>query len=413
MEAGTMDKLSQINKEMLDMEYIYDIIYGRYDRIDQIQPLLEEAGIDFTPHVIMAVVFDDFWNYCVNKHNRERQTIKRKMLLACQDALEPDYRGIVATLTGTDKLAVALDTGDRFGSEAEEYAMGCAVRIRDYLMDQLGYPCSVGVSHYCASSHYLWHAYEEAFKALQQGFFKGNRQIMLYDIPTKGKQKSLMISEFQAAKRELILALGSEDQKRCTRSVDLLMSALMNEGADMNDVRSTFIVTMSNIAEYALQLGISANPLSEKLIEVVSGITRATTVFEVTDISLGFLLGIIGKRMSAKPTGIEGVITTAKAYTRQYLSTQLTLEDVAEVFGYNPSYFSRCFHKYSGMPFREYLTSVRVEKAKEYLESSDLSINEITDKTGFVNRNYFSNVFKQKTGYSPMTWRNEARKGLL
>ena len=36
MEAGTMDKLSQINKEMLDMEYIYDIIYGRYDRIDQI-----------------------------------------------------------------------------------------------------------------------------------------------------------------------------------------------------------------------------------------------------------------------------------------------------------------------------------------------------------------------------------------
>lgn len=60
MEAGTMDKLSQINKEMLDMEYIYDIIYGRYDRIDQIQPLLEEAGIDFTPHIIMAVVFDDF-----------------------------------------------------------------------------------------------------------------------------------------------------------------------------------------------------------------------------------------------------------------------------------------------------------------------------------------------------------------
>lgn len=413
MLKASRNQLSQIGREMLDMEYIYDVIYGRYDRIDQIRPILEREGIDFTPHVIMTVVFDDFWNYCINKNNRERQTIKRNMLLSCQDALAPDYRCVVATLTGTDKLAVVLDTGDRFGTDAEEYALGCAVRIRDHISEELGYSCSVGVSHYCASSHYLWHAYEESFKALQQGFFKGNSQVMLYSYPSRGKQKSLMISEFQAAKGELILALGNEDPKRCTRSVDLLMTALMNEGADMNDVKSTFIVTMSNMAEYALQLGMNANHLSERLIEVVGGITRSTTVFEVTKISTSFLLGIVGKRMEAKPSGIEGVINTAMAYTRQYLYLQLTLEDVAEVFGYNPSYFSRNFHKYCGMPFKEFLTQARIEKAKAYLESSDLTINEITAKVGFANRNYFSNVFRERTGTTPNSWRTEARKSLL
>lgn len=406
---SSSDKLAQISREMLDMEYIYDVIYGRYDRIGQIQPILEEVGMDFTPHVIMTAVFDDFWNYCVNKNNRERQTIKRDMLLCCQDALKPDIRAVVATLTGTDKLAIALDTGDRFGNEAEEYALEVAVRIKDHLLAELGYSCSIGVSHYCASEHYLWHAYEESFKALQQGFYKGNCQVMLYSIPFHGRRKSLMISEFQAAKKELILAIGNEDSNRCSRSVKLLMTALMNEGADMNDVRSTFIITMSNMAEYALQLGISANPLSERLIEAVSGITKANTMFEVVDISTAYLLGIIGKHVEGKPTGIEGVMITAKAYIKQYLYSELTLEDVAEVFGYNPSYFSRCFHKYCGMSFREYLSEVRVEKAKEYLKSSELSILEITEKTGFANRNYFSSVFKAKTGMSPNQWRGVER----
>lgn len=407
------DKLSQISREMLDMEYIYDVIYGRNDRIDQITPILESEGIDFIPHIIMTVVFDDFWNYCINKNNRERQTIKRNMLLSCKDALEPDIRGIVATLTGTDKLAVALDTGDRFGNDAEDYALTCAVRIRDHIMEELGYSCSVGVSHYCASSHYLWHAYEEAFRALQKGFFMGNGQVIVYDYPSRGKQKSLMISEFQAAKSEMILALGGENPDRCTRSLDLLMTALMNEGADMNDMRSTMIVTMANMAEYALQLGMNAGRVSERLIEVVSGITRSSTMFEVKDICNAFLLTIMGKKLSSDPGGIEGTIHTARAYIRQYLYLDLSLEDVAEVFGYNASYFSRCFHRYAGMPFREYLTKVRIEKAKEYLENSGLSINEITVKTGFANRNYFSNVFKEKTGLSPNAWRIQAKGGFF
>lgn len=400
-------ELRQICSEMIDMEYIYDVIYGRDSRKKLIRPYMSDVGENFAPHIIMTVVFDDFWNYCVNKRNRERQGIKRDMLLCCREALKPDICAVVATLTGTDKLAIALDTGDRKDQEAEKYAMNCAIRIRDYILKKLGYHCSVGVSHYCTYAQDLWYAYEESFNALQQGFFQGNCQVMLYDKPNKRRGKRQFISEVQTAKRELTLALGRDDSNRCKRSVGLLMRALMNEGADMNDVRSTFAITMSNMAEYVIQFGINPIATSEKLIEAVNGITCANTTSEVEEISVRFLFAIIGKKVLMKPHGIEGTIVEAKAYIRQYLSAQLTLEDVAEVFGYHPAYFSRCFRQYAKMSFRQYLNDVRVEKAKKYLETNSLSINEIANKTGFQNSSYFSIVFRKKTGVSPCTWREQ------
>ena len=200
-----VQELIRINSEMLEMEYIYDVIYGRTDRIEIIKPVLEESGLDFNPTIIMAIVFDDFWNYCVNKDNRERQSIKREMMLCCKRSLSDNYKAITATLTGTDKLAVALDTGNSTGSDAEDYALECALRIKDSIKIELGYSCSIGVSHYCNNSNYLWRAYEEAFNALQNGFFLGHSQIMLYDRATAMKRKRHKTSEFQSAKEELIV----------------------------------------------------------------------------------------------------------------------------------------------------------------------------------------------------------------
>ena len=62
------------------------------------------------------------------------------------------------------------------------------------------------------------------------------------------------------------------------------------------------------------------------------------------------------------------------------------------------------------MSFREYLNQVRIEKAKEYLEKSSFTINEIAVKVGFQNQSYFSNVFRNKEGMSPVVWRAEKRK---
>ena len=59
------------------------------------------------------------------------------------------------------------------------------------------------------------------------------------------------------------------------------------------------------------------------------------------------------------------------------------------------------------MPFREYLINVRVEKAKEYLGNPQMNIREVGTLVGYINPNYFSRIFKKKTGFTPIEYRNQ------
>ena len=58
----------------------------------------------------------------------------------------------------------------------------------------------------------------------------------------------------------------------------------------------------------------------------------------------------------------------------------------------------------------QYLTNVRLEKAKEMLRNSDAKTYEIAEKSGFSEPNYFSFIFKKNVGVSPSQYRNEGRR---
>ena len=66
-----------------------------------------------------------------------------------------------------------------------------------------------------------------------------------------------------------------------------------------------------------------------------------------------------------------------------------------------PGYVSRLFSRESGTTYRKYLTELRVEKAKELLATTGLSIAEVCDRVGFNDYFHFLKTFKRLTGVSP------------
>lgn len=80
------------------------------------------------------------------------------------------------------------------------------------------------------------------------------------------------------------------------------------------------------------------------------------------------------------------------------------LNDVASFLHINPSYFSYLFKQVTGYTFKNYLTQIRIEKAKDLLLNSSLNINQISQKVGYEDSNYFSRVFKKNTGYPPSSY---------
>jgi two-component system response regulator YesN len=77
---------------------------------------------------------------------------------------------------------------------------------------------------------------------------------------------------------------------------------------------------------------------------------------------------------------------------------------IREVF-ISPSYFLTLFKRETGITFVDYLTVVRIEKAKHQLLTTDLSVTQIAFDHGFNNSNYFSNIFRKIVGVSATEFR--------
>lgn len=100
----------------------------------------------------------------------------------------------------------------------------------------------------------------------------------------------------------------------------------------------------------------------------------------------------------------------AIAYINEhYGDCDLKLPDLLEHLGVSRSYFSTVFKEKTGQSFVEYLTNLRMEKAKEYLRETGLCTYEIAERIGFADPHYFSLTFRRRTGMTPKQYK-EAQK---
>lgn len=98
-------------------------------------------------------------------------------------------------------------------------------------------------------------------------------------------------------------------------------------------------------------------------------------------------------------------ITEAKRYIQQHYRESLRLEDVSNAVGFNATYFSTLFKKETGQNFMDYLTELRIGKAKELLCDDKLSVQDVAETVGYRDLKYFSRLFKKTTGVSPSDYK--------
>lgn len=108
---------------------------------------------------------------------------------------------------------------------------------------------------------------------------------------------------------------------------------------------------------------------------------------------------------------VDELIQKAAKYIFENSEKNITLDEVASMFGMSSSYFSRKFKMVTGFGFKEYLIGVRIKVASEMLLSTNRSITEIALQCGFNDSNYFGDAFHKMKGVSPSKYRKN--KGIV
>ncbi len=100
-------------------------------------------------------------------------------------------------------------------------------------------------------------------------------------------------------------------------------------------------------------------------------------------------------------------IQIIKEYIKEHIFDDVSLQQLSEVTGYNPSYLSRFFSEKTGEKLSEYIANQRMEYIKGLMKNTNLSLNDIAEKAGFQSRSYFNRFVKRITGTTPQKYRKK------
>ncbi len=158
-----------------------------------------------------------------------------------------------------------------------------------------------------------------------------------------------------------------------------------------------------------LYLAISLLPNGEETVSQIfsefpdgyRSIYRQTTIEQVVDWLTFFGTHLCSILEERKKTYKNHIVSNVQKYICAHIEEKLSLNDIASVFNISPNYLSLLFKKYNDTGFSEYISQMKIARAKELMAEGNLKIYEIADQLGFESAFYFSKVFKKVTGYTP------------
>ena len=103
------------------------------------------------------------------------------------------------------------------------------------------------------------------------------------------------------------------------------------------------------------------------------------------------------------------VIYQITHYLNENLEQNINLEECARHFNYNPNYLSRMFKKNFGKTYTDYVTERKMERCKELLLQTDISVSELAERFGYSSAQNFIRVFKKYTLVTPGQFRKHQK----
>ena len=174
-------------------------------------------------------------------------------------------------------------------------------------------------------------------------------------------------------------------------------------------VRSELYKLVANAAlcsRAAIEGGLSPKIAIDLETQYLRKADKLTKVTELRELNLQLLDDFVRHVHQAKTRADRSQqIQECCEYIATHLTEDLSIQRIAREIGYAEYYLTRKFQKEMGVRLTDYIKEARLDYAKVCLLSTELSVEEISDLLQFSSRNYFTRVFREKTGKTPTEFR--------
>lgn len=300
---------------------------------------------------------------------------------------------------GIDELNILITSNSSF---ALSDIYSCLIAFQKALGDAISGDISIGCSSICTSIKELKTKYHESRNALAHRSYIGDTAIIFFDDISSLTVIEQYYNEIQQELFDYILSGDTEGLKKFMPKFE----SRLQFGNDINYMRHFSYDTLKKLYT-SYQITHTDVIFDEKSSSLYNMIFSCITPSELLDLVKLFSYDMSEKINSYTNDVIKYKLKNAIRYIEENYMKQITRDDIAYVINVTPNYVSSLFKKGTNMTLIEYITKVRITKAKELLSMNKYKHYEISYMVGFNDNYYFSKTFKKYTGVSPLDYQRQ------
>lgn len=183
----------------------------------------------------------------------------------------------------------------------------------------------------------------------------------------------------------------SGDAMEAVSAFDGLFSSSLCKNADIETIKNRCILLVVGFAG-------RGNCSPARLSSAVTALVTAETPEELRVICEKHITYISEQSVSEKQQKVNDIIKQAQDFIAANYMNEISLDDIAKAVNLSSYYFSHFYKEKTGSSVIDSLIAFRIEKAKQLLACSDISIKEVSHAVGYQDQNYFSKMFRKNTG---------------
>jgi two-component system, response regulator YesN len=398
-------KLSDKDLYFIKNQMLKGLLLNTVTDFEGFRSKLREVGFDSEGYSMCVVLYkiDSYKKLMKGKTEEEGKNIKNKLCIKLSNMLPKYFEGEAVSIE-EDEVCLIIKTLEPDGEDLTQKILQLIEESQEAVLDNLEISLSAAIGRYAGKIENLAASYKNAQDCCNYRLKYGLKSVLYNEKIASGISGEAKYDE--AIEEAIFRSVKLGDLNEVESELGRMFSVI--EGMSFSDIMIS-IAQLGNNSQKVInniyQMGRENAYIDIK--EFTDNLARFETIDMVKDYFLNLYRNTIEQLKEKKTNRRNDVIENVKKYIGEnYSDPLLTLDLIASEMRFSPNYLRTLFKEFEGKSISNYINEIRFEKAKELLETTDLTAMDVSLKIGFANANYFYTAFKKYYGVSPNQFRN-------
>ena len=355
-------------------------------------------------YCVIVVNIDDHISVIKAISEKDKQITSIYIISICQDIIDKYTCGYVFEVNQGEFVLILNQPLELENQDI--YTLACD--IHENVSSSIGISFTIGIGPEVENLSQLSKSYERALEALKQKLFLGKNKVITIDnlANNSTNEKDGYYKSFYREGEKLCSIIKAGDSERLRVHIDDYFCNMINKKpTSINYCRNACIHLIIMTFMIRMELDITSIEIEKQESLLIEKISEQETVEDMNKYICAYLLYICRLILEKRRGNSSNVVVKIKQIVKEKYHKNITVADIAADVYLTSTYICLIFKQETGETINDYLTKIRIEKAKELLLDSRNKIYDISTSVGYSDSSYFSKLFKKYTGLNPSEYR--------